>query len=251
MFLFAHVSDLHLDGGHRANSRASRVMDYLNRLPRPVDAILVSGDIADHGEASEYDEAAKLLASPTPVMLCPGNHDKRPAYRAVLLGDDSSDVGPINRLRRFDGGPAFLLCDSTIPGEHGGLLTPVTLDWIGATLADLPNDVPTFVVFHHPPVPLHQPYIDDIKLAEHAGLAALLVAYPQVVAVLTGHAHTAAASSFAGKPLIVAPGVVSTLLLPWEGDQVVSHDQPPGLAFHVLAEGRLTTHYRVLPGSSV
>src|SRR4051794_40431063 len=117
MFVFAHVSDLHLDGGARAAQRAARVLGYLDALPRPVDAILVSGDIADNGAASEYEEAAKLLASPTPVLICPGNHDKRPAYRAVLLADSSGRTGPINQLRRFDDGPAFLLCDSTIPGE--------------------------------------------------------------------------------------------------------------------------------------
>ena len=247
MFLFAHISDLHLDGGERAAGLSRRVLDYLNGLARPVDAILVSGDIADHGQVSEYEEAAKILTSPTPILHCPGNHDRRPAYRAVLLGDYSGENGPINQFHRVVDGPAFLLCDSTIPGESGGLLVPETLDWIVSTLARLPDDVPAFVVFHHPPVAVHHPYLDAIKLAGEEHLAALLAGYPQVVAVLTGHAHTAAASTFAGRPLLVAPGVVSTLLLPWESDRVVSHDLPPGLAFHVLTEGRLTTHYRVVP----
>jgi len=58
-----------------------------------------------------------------------------------------------------------------------------------------------------------------------------------------------AATTFAGLPLLVAPGVVSTVRLPWEGGPVVDHDQPPMLAFHVLDDdGRLTTHVRAVTG---
>jgi 3',5'-cyclic-AMP phosphodiesterase len=72
--------------------------------------------------------------------------------------------------------------------------------------------------------------------------------HPRVVAVLCGHAHTAAASTFAGRPLLVAPGVVSTLRLPWENADTMDRTMPPALAFHILDEaGRLTTHYRMLP----
>ncbi|GGT62486.1 hypothetical protein GCM10010207_72460 [Streptomyces atratus] len=45
----AHISDLHLDGTDRATDRATRVVAYLNSLARQPDAVLVTGDIADHG----------------------------------------------------------------------------------------------------------------------------------------------------------------------------------------------------------
>jgi hypothetical protein len=41
---------------------------------------------------------------------------------------------------------------------------------------------------------------------------------------------------------------VSTALLPWESDKLVSYELPPAVAFHVLDDQRrLTTHYRVVP----
>ncbi|WP_434092441.1 hypothetical protein [Streptomyces flaveolus] len=77
--------------------------------------------------------------------------------------------------------------------------------------------------------------------------AALLDAHRQAVAVLTGHAHTAAASVFAARPLIAGPAVTWTLRMPWEGDLPADRDQPPGLAFHVPGDDRrLTTHDRVV-----
>ena len=107
-------------------------------------------------------------------------------------------------------------------------------------------DRPAFLAMHHPPVELSTPHVDCIRLRPEQPLADLVRRHPQVVAVLCGHAHTAAASSFAGRPLLVAPGVVSTLLMPWENGGPISYDLPPALAFHVYADGRLTTHYRAL-----
>nr|WSW69047.1 metallophosphoesterase [Streptomyces sp. NBC_00995] len=245
MTLLAQISDLHLDGTERATRRATLVMDYLRALPRPVDAVLVTGDIADHGAEAEYEEAARILAAPFPVLACPGNHDARPAYRKALLGE-APEEGPVNRLHHVSG-TAVLMCDSTIPGQDDGLLDAETLAWIDSTLSALPEDTPALIACHQPPVALHHPLPDRYMLREPGHLADLLDAHPRVAAVLTGHAHTAAASTFAGRPLIVGPAITWTLRMPWEGDQAADLDQPPGLAFHVLDdERRLTTHYRVV-----
>lgn len=243
--LLAQIGDLHLDGSERATRRAERVMDHLRALPHPVDAVLVTGDIADHGEEAEYEEAARILAAPFPVLMCPGNHDARPAYRKALL-KEAPDDGPVNRLHHV-AGTAVLMCDSTIPGRDEGRLDARTLDWIDTTLTGPAQDTPALIAFHQPPVELHHPLPDSGMLEEPGQLAALLEAHPQVVAVLTGHAHTAAASTFAGRPLIVGPAVTWTLRMPWEGDRPADRDQPPGLAFHILGDDRrLTTHYRVV-----
>ncbi|SHF38428.1 metallophosphoesterase [Streptoalloteichus hindustanus] len=245
MIVVAHVSDIHLDGGERSAERAERVFAYLDALPRPVDAVLVTGDIADHGLAAEYERASKILPTSAPVFTCPGNHDVRSAYRQDLLDQPVGDE-PVNQVHRA-GGAVFALCDSTIPTRDDGVLTDQTLSWLDEVLTEA-ADEPVFVCFHHPPVRLHSPFIDEIRQYGEDQLAAVLARHPQVVAVLCGHAHTAAASTFAGRPLLVAPGVVSTLRLPWESGRTLDHNLPPALAFHVLDDDRrLTTHYRVIP----
>ncbi|MEV6521946.1 metallophosphoesterase [Longispora sp. NPDC051575] len=263
-FVFAHVSDTHLDGEPRASARTAAVMAYLRDLP--LDAILVTGDIADHGAPGEYAEAADLLTAPVPVLVLPGNHDERAAFRKGLLdpalpgdfvgrndapggpspaADDvpGPEVAPINQVRTV-GGVTFVLCDSTIPGRDDGRLAPGTLDWLDATLAATAG--PVFVALHHPPVRMYNPILDTLLLTEPGGLERVLRRHRHVVAVLCGHAHTAAASTFAGLPLLVGPGVVSTLMLEWEGRGHLSFDDPPGIAFHVLDDGHLTTHYRTV-----
>lgn len=248
VFVFAHLSDTHFDGGERARDRASRVMEYLRQ--QPLDAILVTGDITDHGEPHEYEQAREVLAADVPVFVLPGNHDTREAFRKVLLGRDGG-AAPVNQVRRV-GPVTFALCDSTIPGRMGGLLAPETVAWLGEVLAGAAG--PTFVCLHHPPVPLHNHLIDGIGLGEPAALAGLVRGSRSVVAVLCGHAHTAAAAAFAGRPLLVAPGVASTLRPVWTPPQTPGWQDaldladPPAVAFHVLDEGGgLTTHYRVVP----
>ncbi len=247
MLVIGHISDTHIDGGERALARTRRVMDYL-RSSR-VDVILVTGDIADHGEPHEYDQAKAELVADVPVLMLPGNHDERSAYRKVLVGQEGDD--PINTVRQV-GGVLFALCDSSIPGRDDGVLAPQTLAWLQGVLAE--SDAPVFICLHHPPVPLHNPILDSIRLGEADHLAGLVQQHPQVVAVLCGHAHSAASSTFAGRPLLVAPGVVSTLRLPWTTTEELTwantsdFEDAPAVAFHVFDdEGRLTTHFRTVP----
>lgn len=244
MVLLAHISDLHLDNGRRAAERAARVMAFLD--PMAVDAVLVTGDIADHGLAAEYEEAREVFGTRHRVLTCPGNHDVRPAYRRALLREPESE-GPVNAIHELDG-LAIAMCDSTIPGANEGSLDDETLNWLDDALTGIGTGMRAVVACHHPPIDLHSPLIDGIRLRAEQRLADLLHRHPQVAAVLCGHAHTAAAGTFAGRPVRTAPGVVSTLRLPWEGAGEIDESMPPALAFHVLDEGgQLTTHYRVVP----
>ncbi|NEB76175.1 phosphodiesterase [Streptomyces sp. SID14478] len=250
MLVLAQISDLHLDGTPRATERARRVLAHLRALPGPVDALLVTGDIADHGAEAEYEEAAELFglhgpAAPFPVLTCPGNHDSRVAYRKALLREPAAE-GPVNRAHRV-GGAAILMCDSSIPGADEGALDEETYAWIEEELDALDGDTPVLLAFHHPPLALHHPLPDSYQLTQPRALAGLLERRPEIVAVITGHAHTPAATTFAGRPLMVGPGVTWTLRLPWEGEQIADREAPVGLAFHVLDDARrLTTHFRTV-----
>ncbi|WP_170318944.1 metallophosphoesterase [Allorhizocola rhizosphaerae] len=242
MIVLAHLSDPHLDGGKRAAARTAQVMHYLNGLPGDVDAIVVTGDLTDNGLPAEREQATALLASPRfPVITCPGNHDGYTPY--------GWPANQVHDLGRF----AVVACDSVILGRADGHLGDATLDWLRSSLDGL-RGRPVFVAFHHPPVKLHHPMIDEIRLSAAERVAAVLADHPDVVAVLCGHAHTPAATTFAGRPLLVAPGVKSTLLLPWElpaGEMnwrsTLDLGQPPAVAFHILDDdGRLTTHFRLV-----
>ena len=248
MTLLAHISDLHLDGTPRATERVERTMDHLRALPTPPDALLVTGDIADHGEVAEYREAARLLQAPFPVLACPGNHDSRSALRTVLL-DGSAGEQPVNQAHRIDE-LTVLMCDSTIPGSDEGELGEATLSWIDQAVHDLGQNDPAVLVFHHPPVPVHHPMPDSVPLRNPDALAALLARNPSIIAVLGGHSHTAAASAFVGRPCLLAPAVAWTLVMPPQTGRIADRDADPGVAFHVIENGQITSHFRTVPGNA-
>ncbi|GAB3163045.1 metallophosphoesterase [Amycolatopsis sp. NPDC004378] len=247
--IIAHLSDLHLDGGQRAEDRVAAVMGYLRDLA--VDVVVVTGDIADHGAAPEYARAAELLVHPAPVLVLPGNHDSRAAFRAGLLGLPASGE-PIDVAHEV-GGVLFALCDSTIPGRGAGFLADETLGWLDGVLSE--GDGPAFVAFHHPPVEVGVPLVDAIRQAGEERLASVLARHPRVKALLAGHVHTGASTTFAGVPLRIAPGVVSQSLLPaepgsgrgWAEGGPLDYERPPSLLLHVLHDdGRVTSHHRVV-----
>ncbi|HET9898231.1 MAG TPA: metallophosphoesterase [Streptosporangiaceae bacterium] len=251
MLTIAHLSDTHLDGGSRSTGRAMSVANYLRDLPGSVDAIVVTGDIADNGEASEYEMAQAIFSFDCPVFFCPGNHDHRQEFVRGLLASPSPDSAgdddsPVNQVCRA-GGVIFAMCDSTIAGQVEGYLSDDTLGWLDGVLTEN-ADCPALICFHHPPVMLHAPFVDSLRQGGTDRLERVIAKHPQVAAILSGHAHTAAATTFAGRPLRVAPGVVSTLRLPWESGGPFDDELPPALAFHVIDDdARLTTHYRSLP----
>jgi len=242
--LIAHLSDPHIGATDEATPRTQRVLAHLDGLRRRPDAVLITGDLADHGAEAEYEQLRDLLGE-RDVLLGPGNHDRRGPYRKVLLGAAAED-GPINAVADR-GELRFVLLDSTIPGEDGGRLDDETLAFLTDALGATPADRRVLVAFHHPPVELHVPFIDGIRQVGEQRLAAALEPYPNVLALLCGHAHTPAASTFAGRPLLVAPGIVSTLGLPWETEELVDYTRPPAIAYHLIDDaGRVTTHYRLV-----
>ncbi|TCO51031.1 3',5'-cyclic AMP phosphodiesterase CpdA [Kribbella antiqua] len=249
MFVIAHLSDPHIDGSEEARSRLRRITSYLRAFRQPVDVVLVTGDLADHALESEYAELAAELKLDVPVLVLPGNHDVSAPLRAGL-GDyiDSPGEGhPVHQVRDV-GGARFVLVDTSVPGEDHGLLSPESLAWLDAVLRE-PVDGPLFVAFHHPPFELHHPVLDQWLLRSGDELEAVLRGKP-LTAVLAGHVHNGLATTFAGLPFLVAPGIRSTPPLPFEppapgGGLVDNTTAHPGFALHIHEPGKpLQTLYR-------
>ncbi|GAA1131881.1 metallophosphoesterase [Kribbella jejuensis] len=244
MYVIAHLSDPHLDGSEQARDRLRRVTSYVRSST--VDVVLVTGDLADHGLPEEYVEVARELTFDVPTLVLPGNHDVSQPFRALLTEPDHASGHPVNQVRDV-GQARFVLVDSTVEGKDHGYLSDDTLAWLETTLTHA-VDGPLFVAMHHPPFELHHPVMDQWKLENPDDLAKVLEGKP-VTALLTGHVHNAITTTFAGLPVRGAPGIRSTVRLPFEPqtESLVDLTADPGLAFHAYtAEEPLHTVYRSL-----
>jgi 3',5'-cyclic AMP phosphodiesterase CpdA len=205
---------------------------------------VVTGDVADHGLAGEYAEARAWLERwPGPSAVCPGNHDVRTAY-VEGLGREAHEIVEV-------GGFRFVMLDSLVDAVDGvrvdeGRLGDDQLHWLDRALGA--SDAPAFVCLHHPPTTIGLELMDPIRLCDGDALAAVLDHHPHVGAVLVGHAHTMSATTFAGRPLVVGGGVVSTVTADAEALSRLWYGAPPSLALHLVDDDlRVTTHWRALP----
>lgn len=248
LFTIAHLSDLHLGGPRHARARNDLVMSHLLALDPLPDVLLATGDIADHGTEEEYAAARAVLDRwPGPLLVGTGNHDVRDAFADGLL--DGRRAERLDLVLETEAA-RFLMLDSLVAAPPGqridhGELSDRTLAWLQDELASSAR--PTFVCLHHPPVEIGISLMDPIMLREPERLADVVSRHPHVVATLVGHAHTQAASTFAGRPLLIGGGVASTVPLDAEPLPLIWAAGPPTIAFHHLhPDGRLTTHWRAL-----
>src|SRR3954471_24913573 len=108
--LFAQLTDPHVsdDDPGAAAALGRAVAAVLALRPAP-DAVLVTGDLADHASPGEYARVEELLAPlPMPVAALAGNHD------------DPAAIDGVDELRA--GGYRILLCETAQPGRDDGRL---------------------------------------------------------------------------------------------------------------------------------
>lgn len=244
-FLLVQLSDPHIGatwaaGDPVAGLRAA--VESVRRLPDPVDAVLMSGDLADNAADGEYELVRELLAGlGVPVHVLPGNHDHRDTLRRHF--DLPGAVGaPVQYA--VDLGPLRLVAlDSTRPGEVRGELDAHRLRWLDAELARAP-DRSTLLALHHPPVSTGIAAWDEIGLpvADRRALADVLHRHPQVRRIMAGHVHRTMTAELAGRTVLAVPSTYVQTRLSFNADEIETTAEPPGFAVHALLSGEVASH---------
>lgn len=189
-----HVTDPHLMRDesleiYDVNTARSlrRVLDQaLGSGGARVDAVLVTGDIADDRTAEAYTHfRAQLARFGLPVLCLPGNHD-RPELMARLLEGDG-----FRYCARTDlAGWSIVALDSHVPGDPAGRLSPGELARLDVELRET-RGRHVAVCLHHPPLPVGSVWLDGVGLLNAPDLLAVIDAHPHVRVVVSGHVHQA------------------------------------------------------------
>ena len=244
-FLLVQLSDPHVGadwgGGDSAAMLAAAVASVRDLVPNP-DAVLVSGDLADHAAHAEYEQVRDLLAPlEAPLYVLPGNHDDRLALRRHF-GVPGADGQPVQYAA--DLGPLRLVVlDSTEPGEERGALDAKRLAWLAATLAAAPA-TPTLLALHHPPLATSIPGFDKVGLAPDArrALAELVEAHPQVRRIVGGHAHRTISAELGGRSVLAVSSTYVQAQLDFDAEEIEVSTDPSSFAVHAFVDGELVSH---------
>ncbi|MEA2486300.1 MAG: 3,5-cyclic-AMP phosphodiesterase [Actinomycetota bacterium] len=209
-FRFAILGDLHM-GSADHDVMASEAVDDLNASG--ADLVIQLGDITDHGNRDEFENAARLLGRlEMPCTTMMGNHDVFSFQEERLAGQElyreTFRRGPDGVLFNHKGVrfavldsaehavspfPSFDLLTGKFLEEPGGAiprgsLTPVQHDILAEVAA--PDSGPAFVFLHHPPQPFtaFPPVLFGLRDQDSGRLHAT-VDSGNVWGVFAGHTH--------------------------------------------------------------
>ncbi|KKD07393.1 metallophosphoesterase [Streptomyces sp. WM6386] len=222
-----HLSDTHLERTDAPNRHGVNAHDSLRlmlaelRDVQGVDAIVVTGDLANDGAVEAYTAVRELFGEfarrlgGVPVFYTTGNHDERAAF-AKVLGSGHSEPGRVLESAQGEraavsmvAGWRFVTLDSLVPGKVHGHLGAAQLDWLRGVLAT-PSPNGTVLAFHHPPFALDNPLQQLFGLRNPVDLAAA-VRGTDVKVILTGHFHLQLCGLLESVPVWVTPGVVNRI----------------------------------------
>lgn len=222
------------------------------QLTAPLDLVVVTGDIADHGKQQQYRRAAGFFEQlELPVNVCPGNHDQDLAF---TTGMARPTIGT-SRVMEL-GSWCFVFVDSNAgvmdTDVTGRRIDPADYDdrlhrngALGASEASWVRDVcattdaeHVFIWLHHPPEPPVGLTRDDAYAAEWRSLAGEL---PAVRGFGGGHTHIPDRYDFAGRPVFVCPSLKNNF------DLQAKTLLPPGYrTFEFADDGTVTSEVHLV-----
>jgi 3',5'-cyclic-AMP phosphodiesterase len=239
--LIAQLSDPHIDDDPRSSEALAAAVRAVLALDRAPDAVLVSGDLANLGDARSYERARELLAPlGLPIHVLPGNHDDRDELRAWF--PEPGGAGAAGSPFRYVvecGAVRLVVCDTTQPGRDDGRLDEDALAWLAAAVS-ADDGRPAIVAMHHPPLLTGVAALDALGLpaADRRAFADVVAAAPSVRLVVAGHVHRGAFGAVGGRPVMTCPSVYLQARLSLAGSpEIVLEPAPPAIGVHVLLDG--------------
>ncbi|QAV70130.1 phosphodiesterase [Salinibacterium sp. UTAS2018] len=213
-----HLSDVHLLAGGRrlydsldSETKLRQLFAELEASGSRPEAIVITGDLADKGEAAAY-RALREIVEPVAhrlgaqVVWVMGNHDDRSTFTTTLL-DEPATTAPIDRVVNVNG-LRIIALDSTVPGAHHGDISDAQLLWLQNELAT-PAPHGTILAMHHPPVPTVLDLAVTVELRSQKELAAVIRG-SDIRSIIAGHLHYSTTATFAGIPVSVASATCYT-----------------------------------------
>jgi 3',5'-cyclic-AMP phosphodiesterase len=228
--LYGHAGG-NLRGVETDSSLRAVISEAFTQFPR-VDAVLVTGDIANE-DPQGYQRFRHIFESmKQPVLCIPGNHDDLAEMRLEL----SSPPFAIGGAHRF-GEWKIIMLDSLEQGQVGGRLSASELERFERELA-LSRDQHALVCLHHHPVAMGSRWLDEIGLSNANEFWRLIEDYGHVRAVAWGHVHQVYEGSRGKVRLFATPSTCSQFL-PGSTEFAPDSRPPAYRSFRLHPDGRI------------
>lgn len=248
--------------GYDIDAAFEAVLGDIERLDTarggPLDLIVVTGDVADHGRPDQYRVATDAFQRlPSAVVVTPGNHDQDATFTAGIgtAGIDTDPRVSTPRVVELENW-CFLLVDSNagvmLDDGSGGRVDPDYNDrlWgngaLGTAEAAWINEACAATEADHIFVWLHHPIgTDNGAVAQSTAYETewgeLLAANPKIRGLGAGHTHMPTVVDFNGCPVYVCPSLKANF------DAEVTMMLPPGwVSYGFEPDGSITSEVHLV-----
>jgi len=251
--IIAQLTDLHIgfDGKDQIcqNSlRLERVLRDIKAMLRQPDLIIFTGDLVEESQNWAYKKLkSNLINLNIPYYFAMGNHDDREMFSNVFP-EASFNNGFLQYS--LDNYPLrIIVLDTLEPNRHGGNFCEARENWLSKKLAEKP-DQPTLIAMHHPPIDTAIGWMTAKKNDPWVQkLAKIILEYPNVVQIISGHIHRSIFKEFAGTQVSVSSAVAPQVKLDLADidpdipdDRILFINEPPAYCLHHWDGHHLTTH---------
>ncbi len=213
LFTIAQITDLHVgrvipfpSGEIDLYDRLVKAVETINAMDPLPDILVVSGDLANHGNEDDYRRVKALFDTlRMPYFIVVGNHDQRSSLRSIFSEHKYLQTGSEYIQYALENFPVRIVAIDTLAvGSHRGLMDKERLDWLDRKLAEEKNK-PTIVFMHHPPFETGMPYPDNLGMDGKEELGKIVEKYSNIEAVASGHTHREAVLRWHGTVAYTTP----------------------------------------------
>jgi len=243
-----HVTDPHLvEPGEQLygldpERRFAGFVDSVNRENPDADLCLVTGDLADVGEAAAYRALRghlERLQVPWRVLI--GNHDNREIFRTCFPEAPVDGAGFVQDAIATDAG-TLLLLDTLEPGVAAGGYCATRRAWLAERLGE--SEGPVLLAMHHPPFDVGIPRLDRIGLQDQAAFAETLLPHAgRIRHIFFGHLHRPVSGSWHGIPFSTLRATAHQTALHFDvREDIPGCHEPPAYAVVLVRDDAVIVH---------
>ena len=252
VFRIVQVTDPHLFNdpnsellGINTQASFSQVLTEIQQQHYAYDLVLATGDLVQDSSDNGYLRFCENVKSlEKMVFWIPGNHDFQPKMVEFLTKENVNAGKHILLGEHWQ----ILLLDSQVQGVPHGQLEAEELAWLQAKLAAYPQRY-TLVVLHHHLLSTGSRWLDQHNLRNPHELAGILAPFPRVKALLYGHIHQQADSTWHGYRVMATPSTC-VQFKPDCNSFTLDTLQPGWREIELYADGRIETRVKRIQQAS-
>ncbi len=230
--------------GGNPRARLEKAVRIITRDHADAEFVLVTGDLAHHGEAGAYRSLEDVLSGcRLPIHLMMGNHDHRETLLQNIPGMRTDKYGFVQFC--LETPELRVIClDTAEPGTHVGNICEARLEFLDRELAKPSEGKLVALALHHPPFEIGLRPIDRINLKDGGALKEVIDAHQKPDYLFFGHVHRPVQGLWNGIPYSIQYGINHQVALDFsEMDMIPLTFAPPQFSVaKVGAEKELLIH---------